>query len=416
MAVVALLLWSLSVYNLKDECVVNMPGGCIFRAFNFFWNPLSMSIKPNSKYTAVLEQLKIRLRNAQSRAILAVNVELLLIYWEIGHAIAKQEIQEGWGAKVIDKMSLDLRNEFPAMKGLSPRNLRYMRDFAKAYPHFSDTVTITSILQQPAAKLQPVVPNNKILQQAVAKLPWGHNCVLLDKTGGQKEKLFYAQKAVENGWSRHILIEQIDSNLIERQGKTLNNFDHTLPVPQSDLAKEIFKNPYLFEFLNLTERIQERELEEALILHLKQFLLELGKGFAFLGNQFRLEVEEKEYFLDLLFFNTRPNCHIVFELKIGEFKPEFLGKLNFYVNAIDHQIANDNHKPTIGVLLCKAQNKTVINYALQNIGSPISVAEYKLLPKEIKETLPTIEELNAELNKEVQNLKHFKNNLALNVL
>lgn len=352
-------------------------------------------------YIQVIADLKDKIRAARQRAILTVNKELTLTYWEIGKVIIQLQKEEGWGAKVIDRLSVDLKTEFPDFKGLSSRNLKYMSLFAKTFPQFG---------QQLAAQIQSKeVPLISIGQQLVAQLPWGHLQVLMDKTDRLEVMDFYIQKCVENGWSRNILTEQINSNLFSRQGNAITNFKETLPQVQSDLAQQTFKNPYIFDFLALGEEMKERELENALIYHLKNFMLELGKGFAYVGRQKNLVVQGDDFFLDLLFYNYNMHCFVVFELKVGDFKPEFAGKLNFYVQAINEQLKGPADKPTIGVLLCKTPNETVVRYSLQGIESPIGVADYQLaqaLPKQLKGEMPTVEELEAEIDKEYEELKN----------
>jgi predicted nuclease of restriction endonuclease-like (RecB) superfamily len=351
-------------------------------------------------YIQVIADLKEKISRARQKVVYAVNEELLKIFHEIGLIISQQQKLAGWGAKVIDRLAADLKIEFPDFKGLSPRNLRYMRTFAEAWPQFGQQ----AVAQIQSAEIQPII----ILQQLAAKLPWGHHQVLLDKLKDPEERLFYIQKAIENGWSRNIMTRQIESDLYQRTGRAITNFQVTLPAGQSDLAQQTIKNPYIFDFLSFGEQVKERELEKALIQHLKNFMLELGKGFAYVGNQKNLVVNGDDYFLDLLFFNYHMNCFVVFELKIGEFKPEYAGKLNFYVNTINEQLKGVEHKNTIGVLLCKTPNETVIKYSLQGIGSPIGVADYKLaqaLPAELKTEMPTIEELEKEIQQGYEELK-----------
>ncbi len=355
---------------------------------------------PASNYNAILSGLKEKIRQARQKAALTVNTELLSVYWEIGNTILLQQKEEGWGSKVIDRLAVDLKTEFPEMKGLSVRNFKYMRAFAEAYPRF---------VQQPAAQMQS--KDNQlviIVQQVAAQLPWGHHQLLLDKIKLPAEREFYTSKAVENGWSRNVLAAQIQSQLHLRQGSAITNFEITLPKPQSDLARETLKNPYVFDFLGIGEEMQERELEKALIQHMKKFMLELGRGFAYVGNQYNLVVQGDDYFLDMLFYNYHLHCFVVFELKVGDFKPEFAGKLNFYVNTVNEQVKGKEDKPTIGVLLCKTPNDTVIKYSLQGIESPMGVADYQFtnaLPKQLKGEMPTIEELEQELDKEIEILR-----------
>ncbi|NTW32917.1 MAG: DUF1016 domain-containing protein [Bacteroidetes bacterium] len=370
-------------------------------------------------YFEILNNLKEKIRQARIKAIYTANTQLLVMYWEIGNAILQQQQAYGWGAKIVDRFSVDLKTEFPDFKGLSVRNLKYMRSFAEAYPDFY------TIVQPHAAQLQSTnnqsnefkqeiiaqtksIHNIAFVQQLAAQLPWGHHQLLLDKVKNYQQRLFYMQNCVENSWSRNILASQIENELIKRQGKAISNFKDILPALDSDLVRETFKNPYVFDFLMLGEEAKEREVERALMQHLKKFMLELGKGFAYVGNQFNIEVKNDEYFLDLLFYNYHLHRFVVFELKVGNFKPEYAGKLNFYINTVDGQIKNIKDDGTIGILLCKTPNELVIRYSLQGIKTPICVSEYYLkkgLPKVLKTELPSIEELEAEINNEYKGLK-----------
>jgi predicted nuclease of restriction endonuclease-like (RecB) superfamily len=328
-------------------------------------------------YDILLRELKDCIRTAQVRAALAVNRELVLLYWKIGREILTRQQQQGWGAKVIDKLAKDLQKEFPEMKGFSPRNLKYMRAFAEAYP------------------------DEAIVQQAAAQIPWFHNCVLLDKVKDLQERLWYAEKTVEHGWSRNILVYQIESQLYQRQGGAITNFDRALPKPQSDLAHSLLKDPYHFDFLRLGEAAQERDLETALVSHIREFLLELGVGFAFVGSQYHLSVGGEDFYIDLLFYHLRLRCYVVIDLKMTEFKPEYSGKMNFYVSAVDDLLRHPDDQPTIGIILCKAKNKAVAEYALRDVNKPIGVSTHYLgmvLPESLQGNLPTIEQLEIELN------------------
>lgn len=363
-----------------------------------------MSSELDKEYGLILQDLKEKIRQARLRASVVVNAQLLQVYWEIGQTILEQQKKMGWGAKIIDRLAADLKMEFEDMRGLSVRNLKYMRAFAEAYPQFvQSTLAQLQITENQESKIvQPVIAQ---LEKLIGQLPWTHNIVLLDKLPTPEERLFYIQKCIQNGWSKAVLVHQIESDLYKRQGKAITNFEQTLPKYQSDLARETFKNPYLFDFLGIEEEVHERELEKALIRHIKKFLLELGRGFAFVGNQRNLVVDGDDFFLDLLFYNYHLHCFVVFELKVGDFMPEYAGKLNFYINTIDQQIKGLDDKPTIGVLLCKTPNETVVKFALKGIQSPIGVAEYELinsLPKQLKAQMPTVEELEAELEKEVE--------------
>jgi predicted nuclease of restriction endonuclease-like (RecB) superfamily len=375
-----------------------------------------MSFQQN-KYQQILHGLKEKIKQARFKAALTANAQLLAIYWEVGKTILLEQKQQGWGAKIIDNLSRDLKLEFPDFKGLSVRNLKYMRSFAEAYPD-------VLIVQQAAAQIKsgkksasPIVQStfaqretkdsSSFVQPLVAQIPWTHHTIILDRIKEQEQRLFYLQKTLENGWSKSVLSLQINNKLFERQGKTINNFESTLLATDSDLAKETFKNPYVFDFLSMGEKMQERDLEKGLINHLKNFMLELGKGFAYVGNQKNIQVEGDDYFLDLLFYNYIMHCFVVFELKMGDFKPEYAGKLNFYVNTINGQLKGKSDKATIGVLLCKTPNETVIKYSLEGIKSPIGVADYKLantLPKQLKAGMPTIEELEKEIEGEYAEL------------
>jgi predicted nuclease of restriction endonuclease-like (RecB) superfamily len=354
-----------------------------------------MSDLKNTGYVQILADLKEKIRKAQQRAAVKVNTELLALYWEIGKAILKQQAELGWGAKVIKQLSTDLKEEFPEMKGFSERNLKYMRAFAEAYPDFS-------IVQAPLAQIEN--SNSKPMVQApLAQLSWYHHITLLDKVSEPEHRAFYIMKTIENGWSRNVMLAQIESGMIKRIGKASNNFDKTLPAIHSELAKATFKSPYVLEFMEMEESMKERDLERGLIQHLKHFMLELGRGFTYAGNQYKLKVENDEFFLDLLFFNYKLNRFVVFELKIGDFKPEYTGQLNFYINTVDEQIKEKHHEPTIGILLCRAPNKTVVEYALRGIDKPMGVSEYQFhkdLPADLQAELPTTEQLEAELNKQ----------------
>ncbi|TLS77566.1 DUF1016 domain-containing protein [Mariprofundus erugo] len=331
-------------------------------------------------YADWLAELKTRIHSAQQRATLAVNRELVLLYWQIGRDILARQAQAGWGAKVIERLAQDLRLAFPEMKGFSPRNLKYMRAFAEAW---SDA---------------------EFVQQVVAQIPWGHNVVLLDRLNTPQERHWYAVKAIENNWSRNVLAMQIESRLLERSGQAVTNFSASLPKPQSDLARESLKDPYRFDFLNLTEEAQEREIEHALVNHVTEFLLELGAGFAFVGRQVLLNVGGDEFFIDLLFYHLKLRCYVVIELKAGKFKPEHLGQLGFYLTAVDAQVKDARDGPTIGMLLCKSKNKIVAEYALRDNAQPIGVAEYQLvasLPPELQTSLPSIEQIERELGGDI---------------
>ncbi|NER49017.1 MAG: DUF1016 domain-containing protein [Symploca sp. SIO1A3] len=346
-----------------------------------------MSNLPSSvfeNYDEFLRDLKERIRKAQIRAAVSVNRELVLLYWQIGRDILIRQQEQGWGAKVIDQLAKDLKKSFPEMKGFSSRNLKYMRTLSEAYP------------------------DELIVQQLVAQIPWGHNVRILDTVKEPKERLWYIQQTIENGWSRNVLVHQIESSLYQRQGDALTNFEQTLPKPQSDLAQQLLKSPYSFEFLSLPKEAHERELERALVNHMRDFLLELGVGFSFVGNQYRLEVEGDEFFLDLLFYHLKLRCFVVIELKMTEFRPEYSGQINFYVNVVDDLLRHPEDKPTIGIVLCRSKKKTVVEYALKGMNQPIGVSTYHLgdkLPEQLQESLPTVEQLEMELNTAVAEIE-----------
>lgn len=337
--------------------------------------PASLMSTPDG-YTEWLSELKGRIHSAQQRAALAVNRELVLLYWQIGRDILSRQAEQGWGAKVIERLAHDLRTAFPDMKGFSPRNLKYMRAFAEAWPE-------AEFVQQPAAQI-----------------PWGHNLVLLDRLNTEADRRWYAAKSIEHNWSRNVLAMQIETRLLERSGTAVTNFPASLPKPQSDLAHESLKDPYRFDFLGLTDEAQERDIEHALVKHVTEFLLELGAGFAFVGRQVLLDVGGDEFFIDLLFYHLKLRCYVVIELKAGKFKPEHLGQLGFYLTAVDRQVKSEQDNPTIGLLLCKSKNKVVAEYALGDKTQPMGIAEYKLLeslPAELQTSLPSIEQIEREL-------------------
>lgn len=327
-------------------------------------------------YPQFLTSLKEQIRATQVRAALAVNTELVTLYWRIGQRILAQEQQRGWGAKVIDQLAHDLRTEFPDLTGFSVRNLQYMRAFAHAWP------------------------DPEFVQQAVAQIPWGHNVRLLDTVKDPAEREWYVRQTIEHGWSRNVLVAQVASGLYHRQGRAITNFARTLPAPQSELAQQVLKDPYTFDFLSLGVQAQERDLERGLLAHMRSFLLELGKGFALVGSQYHLEVGGQDYYLDLLFYHLQMRCFVIIDLKMGEFKPEDGGKMNFYLAAADDLLRHPTDQPTIGLILCKSQNRVVAEYALRGLSQPIGVAEWRLtraLPAALRRSLPTPEELNAAL-------------------
>lgn len=374
-------------------------------------------LSTDTAYAHWLGELKARVRASQLKAAVRVNTTLLEFYWELGRDIVEKQQQAQWGDGFLRCLSDDLSTEFPEIRGFSLSNLKYVRQWYLFYTKDLTTAKQpasqlpsgggeSEIGQQPVGQLtrqrEEVKPED-LGQKAVAQLfqiPWGHNIVIVSKCRNVDEALFYVRKTIENNWSRSVLTHQIESGLHVRAGQAVTNFEATLPAPQSDLARETLKDPYTFDFLALTERHDERELERALIDHLTRFLLELGAGFAFIGRQYRIEVGGDEFQIDLLFYHTRLHCHVVVELKSVKFLPEFAGKLNFYVTAVDEHLRADGDNPTIGILICKSKNDTVVEYALKNAQQPIGVSEYTLtrtLPDDLKPALPTIEQIEAEL-------------------
>jgi predicted nuclease of restriction endonuclease-like (RecB) superfamily len=329
-----------------------------------------------ANYEQFFNQLKTRIQTAQVQAALAVNRELILLYWQIGREILQQQEQQGWGAKVIDRLATDLKKAFPEVKGFSARNLRYMRAFADAYP------------------------DEQTVQQLVAQIPWGHNVRLLDMIGDPQERQWYIQQTIQQGWSRNVLIHQVESGLYYRQGRAPNNFERTLPTAQSELAQQLLKDPYQFDFLTVGDKAQERDIEQALLRSVSEFLLELGVGFALVGNQYRIDVGGEDFYIDLLFYHLKLRCYVVIDLKISKFEPEFAGKMNFYLAAVDELLRHPDDQPSIGIILCKSKNKTIVEYALRDAQKPIGVAEYHLtrsLPEPLQNQLPSTDALAAEL-------------------
>jgi predicted nuclease of restriction endonuclease-like (RecB) superfamily len=345
---------------------------------NARFTTLSVTSDLPTDYAATLHWLKQRISRERLRVVLSANSAMVLLYWDIGRTILHRQAQEGWGSKVIDRLSNDLRRAFPDMKGLSPRNLKYMRAFAEAWPRKS------------------------IVQQLAAQIPWFHNCLLLDKVSDARTRQWYIKAAIENGWSRNVLALQIDNRAHHRQGKAITNFPTALPPTDSDIAAQAFKDPYLFDFLGTADPRREQEVEQALTDHIQQFLLELGVGFAFIGRQVHLEVEDQDFYLDLLFYHVRLRCYVVVELKSVPFDPTFVGQLNLYLSAVDDLMRQPEDKPTLGLLLCRSKKRLIVEYALRDLKKPIGVASWetrlvKSLPKELKSDLPSVEEIEKEL-------------------
>jgi len=389
---------------------------------------MSKSILP-STYAPLLADLKARVRAAQVRAAVSVNRELILLYWHIGREILNSLKAEGWGTKVVERLAKDLAAEFPEMGGFSYTNVKRMRAFAEAY----DTIEIGPqavgqlkasqagreigpqrvgqlpgvIVQHPAGPIMPqaVAQFEDAPPEPLAQIGWGSNIILIEKVKDPATRLWYARKAVEHGWSRAVLTVQIESRLHERSGMAITNFERTLPPAQSDMARELLKDPYNFDFLTLGEAAQERDLERGLVEQVQKLLLEMGAGFAFVGRQVHVEVGGEDFYLDLLFYHLRLRCFVVVDLKMKPFEPEFTGKMNFYLSAVDDQMRHEHDAPTIGLLLCKdAKNRLKVEYALRDVKKPIGVAQWQTrlvesLPKNLRGSLPTIADIERELAK-----------------
>lgn len=337
------------------------------------------------EYRQWLSALKTRFRSVQLKAAVAVNSELLRFYWELGADIVERQASHAWGSGFLENLSRDLMQEFPGVQGFSKRNLERIRQW---HLYWADEAAIAT----------------QLVAQLTA-IPWGHNLAIISKCQSRAEALYYVQQTLAHGWSRAVLTHQIENGLWQREGKAPNNFVQTLPAPQSDLAAQVLKDPYIFDFLSFTPEHTERELENALLEHVTQFLLELGAGFAYMGRQVPLQVGEREFFIDLLFYHARLHCYVVVELKTGDFEPEFAGKLNFYLKAVDAQMKGEHDAPTIGLLLCKSKDKLVAEYALSDIHKPLGLVSYQLsheLPQALRDQLPSIEALEQEL-KEIGN-------------
>lgn len=346
-------------------------------------------------YAGVLAELKQRVGSAQARAVLAVNRELVTLYWHVGRTIAERQAAAGWGSAVVERLAYDLRAAFPDLAGFSPRNLWRMRAFYEAWP------SSTKLLPQAVAETGRR-PEPGDLPQLVAETPWGHNIMLLEKLASPEDRLWYASQIRAHGWSRSFLQAQIAKKAHSRRGKAITNFTQALPAADAALAQQALKDPYNFDFLTVGEAAHERVTERNLIEHVREFLLELGAGFAFVGNQVKLVVGGKDYFIDLLFYHLRLRCYVVVELKATAFKPDHVGQINFYLSAADDLLKHADDKPSIGLLLCKSRDRLQVEYALRSLRKPIGVAEWKTkivdkLPKELKGSLPTVEEIEAEL-------------------
>lgn len=355
----------------------------------------------SEEYKKWLAVLKGKIRSTQVKAAIAVNSALIEFYWDLGKMISEKE--NVWGRKLVETVAIDLKKEFPEINGLSRSNLFYCKQFY----NFNSL----KLVQQPVGQLKnddnkPIKSSEPLtwenILQIVSRVPWGHNIIIFQKSKGLNESFFYLQKTIENNWSREVLDIQIKSNLYERQGKSVNNFIATLPIPLSDLATQTLKDPYIFDFLTMDENLRERDIENQLIQHISRFLLELGKGFAFIARQYELQVENNSYFIDLFFYHTKLKCYVVIEIKNTKFQPEYTGKLNFYLSAVDSLIKDQSDNPTIGILLCKDKNNIEAEFALRDLNKPIGISEIKFvenIPDNLKSSLPTIEEIENEMKK-----------------
>lgn len=381
---------------------------------------MSSDLIINKEYKAWLSDIKLKVRNVQIKAAFKVQTELLNFYWELGADIVAKQTHTRWGDGLIDQLSKDLMAEFPEVKGFSTSNLKYIKRWYLFYnsatlPNQIVQQTVAQLpavqkVQQPVGQIQEAEKSQQVVDQIrqtafslLTQIPWGHNIAIIVKCKNINEALYYVQCTLAHNWSRSVLVHQIESGLYKREGKAVTNFALTLPKPQSDLATQTLKDPYVFDFLTMTKDYNERDLENALVAHVRQFLMELGAGFAYMGEQIALQVGEREFFIDLLFYHTKLHCYVVVELKVVDFEPEHAGKLNFYLKAIDSQLRTDCDQSTIGILICKKKDKIVAEYALSDINKPIGVSEYRLtesIPDTFKGSLPTIEQIEAELGGE----------------
>lgn len=346
-------------------------------------------------FSELLQAVTARVRRAQTQAVQAVNAELLRLYWDVGQLLEQRKQAAGWGAGTLERLASSLRNEIPEVKGFSKRNLHLMVQFAAEYPLlFADD----AIVQPPVAQLKrPAVE-----ALPIAQLPWAHNVLLMQRVKNLEDRRWYMVQTLTEGWSRNVLAMMIDAQAHRRAGQAVTNFSVSLPQPQSDLAQQALKDPYIFDFLTLDTAFRERELETELVRHLERFLLELGQGFAFVGRQYRIEVSGEDYYIDLLFYHLRLRAFVVIELKAGEFKPEYAGKLNFYCNVVNDVLRHADDQPTIGLILCQSKDNVLAEYALIGIDKPIGVSSYEFtraLPSQLRSALPTVEQIEAELGK-----------------
>jgi len=370
-------------------------------------------------YGKLLSDIKARIRQGQQRAAMSVNAELILTYWDVGRLIAERQAMDGWGAGVIPRLSVDLKNDLAEQKGYSERNIGRMIAFFREYPILPPPVANLSAAEKTSnitAKLQPdsILPPSAaqlektevadIVWPSILMVSWSHNVILLQKIKDLATRIWYARQAAELGWSRDVLTARIKSSLHERQGAAVTNFERTLPKIHAAIANGLLKDPFVFDFMTQEEPFHERELETGLLTHIEKFLLELGRGFAFVGRQYELTVSDREFYLDLLFYHLHLRCFVVVDLKKGEFKPEYAGKMNFYCSAVDAQVRHKHDAPTIGLILCQTKDRIIAEYSLRDIEKPIGVADYELtraLPEKLASSLPSIEDIEAELSQDL---------------
>jgi len=376
---------------------------------------MSKEISINAQYHELLVELKQHIRSVQAKAALSVNTSLIQLYWNTGKMIAENQALFEGRNNYVAQLEKDLRDEFPDIKGFSRANLFFIRKFYRFYAGNSSVEQLVRLNEVPSIEIpmqKAVAPNKANPVQQLVRLPialfsvpWGHHIAIINKIKQADEALFYINQTIEHNWSRAILTMQIEQNLFARQGKAITNFKTTLPEQQALMATQILKDPYNFGFLTLEPKMQELDVEKQLIDHITKFLLELGKGFAFIGRQYPLKVGVKDYSLDLLFYHIRLRCFIVIDLKVVEFEPEAAGKMNFYLSVVDDQLKTADDQPSIGIILCKNKNRLEVEYALRGMSKPIGVSEFTVtqsLPPEFKSTLPTVEEFENELNKEIE--------------
>jgi len=343
---------------------------------------------PKKEYEQTIADLKKRIQECQLRAVTTINKELICLYWTIGETIVEKQKKSGWGTKIIEKLAKDLQNAFPGIEGFSRANIFRMKAFFSAYEKVAQAVRQFEFLP-------------------IFGIPWGHNILLIQKIKDNDERLWYASKVIENGWSRSILTIWIENNLYRREGKAITNFKTSLPAPQSDLAQQTLKDPYVFDFLTLHKKHLEKDLEDGLINHIQKFLIELGQGFAFVGRQYPIKAGKKDLYIDLLFYHLKLRCYCIIEVKAKEFDSRDVGQMSAYLSAVDDFLKHEDDKPSIGMILCKTKDNVFVEYVLRNFNRPIGVAKFEVnlvekLPKELKSSLPTIEEIEAELEKDLK--------------